>query len=146
MIMQRNQPRFSRVDINPLYFETHFLTEEHVVDWPKEFAIVTAFATTGEKWTAEKNARQDASLKAYIDEMGVWHRRITGYNPDSGHAEPGWAVQLDLRKSCRLGEEFLQDAIYYVSDGLLAVSECKDGRCQLIPVGSFTERVTVKGK
>ena len=33
------------------YGETHFRIAEHVDEWPKEFAIITAYATTGDVFT-----------------------------------------------------------------------------------------------
>jgi len=130
--------------MNAIYFETHFRTGEPVEDWPAEFAIITAYATTGENWPLERNEHEDAKLQAELDRRNVWHRRITGYHPDSGHAEPGWAAELSFPDACRLGEQFVQDAIYFVMNGLLAVSECKDGRRVLVPVGRFAERVDRK--
>lgn len=132
--------------MNAIYFQTHFRTEEPVEEWPGEFAIITAYATTGEDWTVQRNEREDARLQDEFKRRKIWHRRITGYHPDSGHAEPGWAAELSLRDACRLGAEFLQDAIYFVMNGLLAVSECKDGRRELVPVGRFAERLTPESK
>lgn len=45
------------------------------------------------------------------------------------------------RRSRWMGEQFLQHAIYFVSHDLLSVSECKDGRRQLVPVGRFSLKV-----
>lgn len=129
--------------MNAIYFETYFRTEEPVQDWPSEFAIITAYATTGEEWTAERNEQEDARLQEELKRRKIWHRRITGYHPDSGHAEAGWAAELGFQEACGLGEQFLQDAIYFVSNGLLFVSDCKDARRQLVPVGRFAERVSL---
>jgi DNA invertase Pin-like site-specific DNA recombinase len=38
------------IALNPAYFETLFEAEEPPECWPDAFAIVTAYATTGEKW------------------------------------------------------------------------------------------------
>lgn len=130
--------------MNAIYFETHFRTEEPVDDLPNEFAIITAYATTGENWTADRNEREDSRLWDELARRKIWHCRITGFHPESGHAEPGWAVDLGFQEACRLGEEFLQDAIYFVSNGLLAVSECKEGSRRLVSVGRFAERVAAR--
>jgi hypothetical protein len=34
--------------MNPVYFETRFRTDRLVIDWPSEFVILSAFATTGQ--------------------------------------------------------------------------------------------------
>lgn len=132
--------------MNTIYFETHFRTEEPIENWPAEFTIITAYATTGENWPTDRNELADSRLQSELIRRNVWHRRITGFNPDSGHAEPGWAAALTFEDACQLGEDFLQDAIYFVSNGLLAVSKCKEESRRLVSVGHFTERVTETGK
>ena len=127
--------------MNALYFRTHFRTEEPTDDWPGEFAIITACATTGECWPAERTAEAEARLQDELKRRGAWHRRITGFDPEGSHAEAGWATGLSFQEACRLGEQFLQHAIYFVSHDLLSVSECKDGRRQLVPVGRFSLKV-----
>jgi len=66
-------------------------------------------------------------------------RRVIGHSPTSGHAEPSWAVELPLDESCDLGLRFHQDAVYYVSDDQLRLTDCADRR--LLQVGSFSGRV-----
>ena len=69
----------------------------------------------GETWTAEENETADRALADDLARSGKWHQRITGYSPTTGHAEPGWAVEMNLPEACELGLRYLQDAIYYVS-------------------------------
>lgn len=49
--------------IHPAYFRTHFRAEAPISDWPSVFAIITAYATTGETWTAEENEIADHELE-----------------------------------------------------------------------------------
>ena len=42
-------------------------------------------------------------------------RRITGYDPATGHAEPGWAIEIGFDEAVDLGLRFQQDAIFWVS-------------------------------
>ena len=126
--------------MSPAYFETHFQQEGSNTDWRSEFAIVTAYNTTGEIWSSERNSAADRDLTAELAAMGVWRRRITGYSPSTGHAEPGWAVELSLDAACDLGLRYKQDAIYYVTGDQLWVSFCDDRR-QLVRVGSFADRL-----
>ncbi len=43
--------------MNPLFLQTRFKVEAPCTDdWPAEFAIITAYATTAETWTNERNA------------------------------------------------------------------------------------------
>lgn len=126
--------------MNPVYFETHFQRCEFWNDWPEAFAIITACATTGEVWSAEKNIAADKKLAAELQKQTHWMRRLTGYSPSTHHAEPGWAVEIDFPTACEIGRQFAQDAIYYVTADTLAVSYC-DARRGLVEIGRFRARV-----
>ncbi|MEX2527515.1 MAG: DUF3293 domain-containing protein [Gemmatimonadota bacterium] len=121
-------------------------------NWPPSFVIITAFATTGEVWSQEKNREADARMKAILDHRAVWHRRLTGYSPETGHAEPGWAAELSLDEGLDLGRRFLQDAIYHVVGDGLTVVLCRlegagqeEGQVRRVEMGSFRERLTPAG-
>jgi hypothetical protein len=122
------------------YLETHFHPERSFSDWPEQFAIITAYATTGEVWTAEENESADRALADALRASGRWHERITGYSPSTGHAEPGWAVEMDLQEACDIGLRYLQDAIFFVTGDELCVSLCAEPRERMI-VGSFRQRL-----
>lgn len=128
--------------MHPSYFQVQFSTPEPVREWPANFAILSGYATTGQVWTAERNAAADRALGETIFVIGVWRERITGFFDQTGHSEPGWAAELELNAACDLGLKFLQDAIYYVQGDSLSVSYC-DERRDLVPVGNFRERVRV---
>lgn len=125
---------------HPAYLETRFRQEKTILDWPEEFAIITAFATTGETWTVEQNESADLALEGELQASGQWHLRLTGYSPTTGHAEPGWAVEMPLSDACDLGLRYLQDAIYFVSGDELRVILCDEPREHLL-IGSFRERL-----
>ena len=129
--------------MHPAYFETHFTAADDPLDWPEQFAIITAYATTGEVWTNQQNEAADQALEAELRSTGRWMRRITGYSPHptTQHREPGWAVAMDWQDACDLGARFLQDAIYVVQADALAVTLC-DHRRDLLPVGTFRQRLT----
>jgi len=126
--------------MHPAYSETHFASAEPVTDWPDEFAIITAYASTGERWTAEQNAAADAALAVALRKESGWLQRVTGYSPTTLHAEPGWAVALPFESACDIGSHFKQDAIYIVRNGTLFVSHC-DHRRQLVELGPFLPRL-----
>jgi hypothetical protein len=126
--------------MNPVYFETHFERFEGWDDWPIEFAIITAYATTGENWPDTKNQAADQQLEVDLHKQGGWVRRLIGYSPTSGHREPGWIVELGLNAACDIGLKYNQDAIYYVSGDTLSVCFC-DSRRALVKIGSFRPRV-----
>lgn len=126
--------------MNPVYLETHFECLDELDDWPVEFAIITAYATTGESWPDAKNQVVNEQLEADLRKQGRWVRKLTGYSPISGHREPGWAVELGMKAACDIGLQYNQDAIYYVSGDTLNVSFC-DSRRALLEIGSFRQRV-----
>jgi len=130
-----------RRTMHPAYLETHFIAADGPQDWPEQFAIITAYATTGESWTDDQNEAADQALEAELRATGGWIRRIIGYSPTTPHREPGWAVAMDWQAACDLGARFLQDAIYVVHGDALTVTFC-DQRRELLPVGNFLERLT----
>ncbi len=131
--------------MNPAYFDTRFERQEAWEDLPAEFAIITAYATTGEEWSSVENEAADKKLETELREHGRWLRRLTGHSPVSGHTEPGWAVGMPFETACDLGLRFQQDAIYYVTGDTLSVSRC-DKRRALVEVGAFSSRVHEAGR
>jgi hypothetical protein len=126
--------------MHPAYFETRFRhSGDHVV-WPQSFAIITAYATTGECWTDAENQTADIKLRRELDEIHTWMHRITGYSPSTGHAEPGWAVEMSFDMVCDTGLRYHQDAIFVVDRDQLFVSFC-DERRRKIAVDRFTTRL-----
>lgn len=130
----------SHADHHPAYFQVRFRSPYLPVAWPTSFAIITAWATTGEQWSAAENEAADLRLQASLRALGRWHWRVTGYSPLDGHAEEGWAVALPLESAREIGREFHQDAIYWVSGDQCWVIKCGAKSC-LVPVGSFRERL-----
>jgi hypothetical protein len=132
--------------IHPAYLETHFRHEKAISDWPEKFAIITAFATTGEIWTTERNRSADRALEGEFQASGRWHQRVTGYSTTTGHAEPGWTVEMTLSDACDHGLRYLQDAIYFVSGDQLRGILCEEPRESLL-IGSFVSVVpsTLRG-
>lgn len=126
--------------MHPAYFETRFRHASDNVVWPQSFSIITAYATTGEHWTDEKNQAADRKLRRELEETHPWIHRITGYSPSTGHAEPGWAVEMSFELACDTGLRYHQDAIFVVDMDQLFVSFC-NGRRRKIAVDRFTKRL-----
>ena len=124
----------------PAYFDTRFKLGLPFVELPDSFAIITAYATTGEVWTPEDNNAANEALRAELDKGGQLIGTITGYSPVTQHAEPGYAAALEFEEACKIGARFKQDAIYFVSSGTLFVSHC-DHRRSLKPITQFSKRV-----
>jgi hypothetical protein len=126
------------------YLETRFRTPRPVTDWPRVFVVISACATTGEVWPPERNEAADRALEASLRVCGGWLRRIVGYSPDSGHAEPSWAVDVSVEEGRALGRRFLQDAIFHVEADDLSVVHC-EGPGAFVVIGSFRDRLDSEG-
>lgn len=128
--------------MNPIYFKTHFRCQSGD-DWsgrPGAFAIITAYPTTGQQWPQAEIDAADKALEQELRARAAWVRRLTGYDPDTNHAEPGWAAAIDFAAACEIGDRYKQDAIYFVDKGTLYVSYC-DYRRQPKSVAGFDERL-----
>jgi len=104
------------------YKSTVFQYQDFPADWPKSFAILTAYATTGETWTDEQNKDADQKLEAELRKAGHRLHRISGYSSDLKTYEEGWAVVMDLKTAWDLAVKYKQVALfYYQNDELLLV-------------------------
>lgn len=123
--------------MHPAYFDTRFRSETAPEPQPEAFAILSAFSTTGSTWSPERNASADADLERVLIERGGWHCRLVGYSPKTQHAEPSWAAVMPLEEACRLGQQFAQDAIYWVDRDRLFVVACHSpDRCVFVDIFS----------
>jgi hypothetical protein len=88
------------------------------------------------------NIAADQSLEAELRSLDVWRLRITGYSPDSGHSEPGWAVELPIEEGRKIGRRFEQDAIFVIRANALGYASCRGGK-KVTWFGAFQERLMV---
>lgn len=131
----------AKENLPSFYFETRFRLGAADPAWPDTFAIVSAYATTGERWTERENESADQELAADIQMRSVWHCRLVAYSPTSGHTEPSWAIQLAFDEACDLGLAYKQDAIYWVERGQLFVSKCEPSARVRVGVNTFEARI-----
>jgi len=124
--------------MNPIYLETRFKrggenapTFDELEGLPSEFAIITAYATTGEHWPDAENKQADKKLKTYLDSEFSCVKRITGYSPFKGYTETGWLVNCSFAQGYGFGLSFKQDAIYWGETGQLFVSYCRVQRSKV---------------
>ena len=126
--------------MEPAYHDTHFKDYPLATIWPENFAIITAYQTTGEKWSAERNTTANNELEQKLRDLGCTPIPITGYSPATQYGEPGFAIQLSLQQALKTGADFKQDAIYYVENGSLQVHSCVE--TESAAVDTFTNRLT----
>lgn len=127
-------------ELHPAYFETRFRVDQLPVAWPPQFAIISAYATTGQTWTRKRNRAADRALRRHLRETNVWHWRLVGYSPATDHSEPSWACAMPRVEAMKLAIRFLQDAIYWVEQDELFVLSCQSNQSRR-RVGSFRHRL-----
>ena len=108
------------------YKSTVFEYQNFPKDWPKSFAILTAYATTGETWTDAQNIAADGQLEAELRKGGHRIHRISGYSKYLDTHEEGWAVVLDLKPAWDLAVKYKQVALFYYQDNELLLVYSKD--------------------
>jgi hypothetical protein len=112
--------------MHPAYLETRFRSEVPLGVLPSQFVILSAYATTGEVWSEERNSLADQKLFIVLQAtLPAFLKRVVGYSPTTHHAEPSWAVAIPLADAHRIGKDFAQDALYFVDHGALWVASCR---------------------
>ena len=97
------------------------------LDWPTEFAIITAYDPDGLPTKGELNVAADLALEADLRAAGYRLHRVTGGSADGLHQEPGWAVPIGLPGAVEFGRRYRQVAVFAVRAGRLALVDCEDG-------------------
>jgi hypothetical protein len=104
-----------------------FLCAPLPLDWPTEFAIITAYDPDGLPTKGELNLAADLALEADLRAAGYRLHRVTGGSADGLHQEPGWAVPIGLPGAVEFGRRYRQVAVFAVRAGRLALVDCEDG-------------------
>ena len=111
--------------MHPAYFETRFYAPLPEEPWPSCAVILSAYSTTGQVWSRERNRNADAELSKVLQSIpSQFLKRLIGYSPTTNHSEPSWLVDIDFQRGLEIGRRFYQDAIYGVRDGDLFVLRC----------------------
>ncbi len=107
--------------------QTVFRFDPLPVDWPAEFAILTAHDPEGMVTDPADNQVADHTLAEELRGAGYRLHRIIGQSSDGAHQEPGWAVTVGLPGAIELGRRYGQLAIFYIRQGRLTLVACADG-------------------
>ncbi|WP_438971534.1 hypothetical protein [Methylophaga sp.] len=124
------------------YLDTQFLNVEKISHWPSNFAIISAYATTGDNGSSEQNESADKNLEQYLKAHFPWVRRLISFSPKWDDLKSGWAVNCSWNDACDIGLMYKQDVIYFVSGNTVSVSFC-DERRKPVTVGDFVSRLHI---
>ena len=87
-----------------------------------------------------ENNRIDALLQKELQSLDILHFRVTGGSKDMKHAEPGFGCVIDSSAARKLGQQFSQEAVFWVDDGELFLVNCNQEEPH-IALGRFYDRV-----
>ena len=128
----------SSTELNPSYLKARFRADLPLKGIAQSFCIVTAYCPFDEQVTDEENKTFNQALKTELENAGLVHFPVTGYSPDSDHAEPGYGIICDRSIAIKLGQQFRQNAIFSVYENTVYLINCipphKD-----IPCGKWSD-------
>ena len=113
--------------LRQLFRQAVFRGEPFPVDWPADFAIITAYDPEGRVVPPADNVAADARLHAELRAAGFRPHRVIGSSTDGRHLEPGWALPIGLPGAVEFGRRYRQLAVFYVRAGGLCLVDCADG-------------------
>ena len=105
-------------DLWHFYKATQFLLTQQIASH-LSFAIITACNPNGKALSQSQNRLRDRELLHSIENLNCPYRTVIGAARDMSHFEKSWAVFVEKQQAIQLGEEFVQNAIYYVNQGEL---------------------------
>lgn len=124
---------------DPLYREACFRSPVPLSELPQNFGIVTACNPFGQVITNEANQERTRRLHERLDSLGCQHFPVTGGDREGQHLEPGFGIAgLNRESIIRLGAEFEQDAVFWISDGTLHLVPCGPG--ETVDLGQHATR------
>ncbi|MCL1077375.1 DUF3293 domain-containing protein [Parashewanella spongiae] len=85
------------------------------------FAIITACNPQGQQLNQSQNRLKDKQLLKEIEQLRCPYRAVLGADKDLSYFEKSWAIFIDKGQAIKLGEQFVQNAIYYVNQGKLTL-------------------------
>jgi len=123
-----------------LYQQTYFkgIGQEQLSDC---FAIITASDPLGQLQSIAENDLANSLLQAKLKRNGLFYKLILAGNSDFSHAEESVLVRCTLQQALRLGVEFKQNAIFWVTQDSLSVVPCLLSGVEQTEMGSFIERL-----
>ena len=114
--------------MNPEYQKCRLRTPLAPADLPESFAVVTAHNPSGKELTAGENSSRNEQLQQQIFEKNFSFFPVTGFDPGSDYAEPGYGINCTEDEAIALAKSWDQEAIFYVEDWTIYLTACADGK------------------
>jgi hypothetical protein len=126
--------------MDPAYRKARFRVTPPQGGLPRNFSVITACNPDGETIPAEENAARTKRFSEELRERGLEHFAVTGFDPDSGHAEPGFGILCGRELAVEVGRKWGQEAVFVIEHGELWLLAC-DGDEPPEALGSFEKRI-----
>lgn len=107
--------------MNPAYRHARFRAELPHGGLPESFAVITACNPEGRTIPPAENESQTREFQAQLVERGLGHFPVTGFDARSPHEEPGFGVLCDLETAYAFGEQWHQEAIFWIHRGQVSL-------------------------
>ncbi len=101
---------------------------------------MTAWNPEGVTATPAANEQTNARLLAQLTNAGHFHFPVTGGSEDFRHAEPGFGILATKDACMKLGQQFRQEAIFWIERGQVQLCSCTDDAHHVI--GKWKDRAT----
>ena len=126
--------------MNPAFANAHFRAHLPTGGLPERFDIVTACNPDGIDAPEADNQAANIRLQVILAGEGLSHFPVTGGSPDFAHAEPGFGIIADQTRCLALGQEFRQEAVFWIERGDVHLCPCSDAPAQVI--GTWADLAT----
>ncbi len=101
---------------------------------------MTVWNPDGETISAEENAARTIRFSEQLQERGLEHFPVTGFDPESDHLEPGFGIMCGRKEALELGREWGQEAVFVIENEEMWLVACgQDDEPEAL--GSFKRRV-----
>jgi hypothetical protein len=118
---------------NPAYIQAYLRSPVPLSELPPSFGIVTACNPFGRLLTEEANQNRTHRLREHLTSLGLDSFPVTGGDEAGVHLEPGFGIPgTDRDAITRIGAKFEQDAVFWVSAGILELVPCGPGAAKTL--------------
>ncbi len=101
---------------------------------------MTVWNPNGGRIPAEENAVRTKRFSEELQERGLEHFPVTGFDPESDHSEPGFGILCGREEAVELGREWGQEAVFVIQNDEMVLVSCA-GDEEPEALGSFTSRI-----